>query len=478
MAIESAFRSAPLTLIGGTVYAVGNPATNPLRYAILEPSQGIEAQVEIDSGKEVDGDFQQRRATLTGKTYSGEVVLKADPENLYYLLLGMFGRDLQTTLHVQDAQHSPAAYSHTFLPGRTAPSFTVEEDLADGTNGRLTSGVIVSRLEFDFGKIVTVKAQLEGYRQIPNTYTNAGGVATQYGFGSVAGLLPAQMGGDGTKQVIATASPGYVDVAQGQSGDGPLVFAGLGTGTQAGFGAAYLLVNGTPVAVEILEGSRIVVEREIDSRMAAGSGFDRGAVTANKFLVTGQLVALYEDMTLPANMLQFSQLALDLLFTGAPIGTSGYSYSLEFHVPHLKLTKAPVGEAVDTIVINSDFVTRKDDVLGYTVKVIAQNSVNNVALAGQSVPTCVTTAIIPNNTTGTATVNTTAGLFVGQQVILAGATAATNPYTVESITDATHAVLQGAGGQALIQGNIPIGATLTPVSGPYGPGGLGGWQPV
>jgi hypothetical protein len=195
-------------------------------------------------------------------------------------------------------------------------------------------------------------------------------------------------------------------------------------------------------------------------------------------MVSGTLVALYEDMTLPANMLEFSTFALDLLFTGSAISTSGYNYSLEFHIPNAKLAKAPVSLTADTIVINSDFTTIKDPSLGYAIKIIAQNTLSNASLAGAYVAPCTVTAVIPNNTTATAPVNTTAGLVVGQTYNLAGATSAYNPCTVTSITDGTHVVLTGAASQTTIQGNIAVGASLTPASpsATYGPGGLGGWQ--
>src|SRR5579863_9611889 len=116
-----------------------------------------------------------------------------------------------------------------------APSFSVEEDLGDHTTGRLSAGVVVSRLDLEFGDILTAKSTLYAHRQIPNSYPNAAGVKTQYGFGSAPSLLPSQMGGDGMKLIQATAAPVYVDVATGMNGDGPLPFGSMANGTQTGF---------------------------------------------------------------------------------------------------------------------------------------------------------------------------------------------------------------------------------------------------
>lgn len=469
LTLESAFASVPLTLASGTVYGVGIAASNPNRFCIVEPSGGVQGEPEIDVSEEVDGDVQQRRLTLVGKWYGGDLRFKADPENLYYPLLGMFGRDSQTLLHAVDSTHSPAAYSHLFQPGKTIPSFTVEEDLGTGVTGRLASGVLVPDIEIDFGRILTCKVTLSGHEQIPNTYPVAG-VPTDFGFGAAPGLLPAAMGGDGTKQVQATAAPVYVDVAQGQSGDGPLVFAGLTFGTKSGFSAAYLLVNGVAVAnLDLLEGSKLKISRKIDSRRKAGSGFSPRPISANKFLVSGTLMATYSDSTIPATALKFGQVALDLLFVGAAIGTSGYSYSLEIHLPHVKLTKAPVGLTAETMLISADFTACKDVTAGYTVQLTLQNTVNNTNLGGQQAPACVTTALMPNNTITSIPVNTSAGYQPGDSLSIANATG--NPYTVASLPDSAHITTTG-----LVQGNVPAGSAITNLTRMVGPGGLGGWQ--
>ena len=83
------------------------------------------------------------------------------------------------------------------------------------------------------------------------------------------------MGGDGSIQLVSTASPTYVDVAALAAGNGPLTWASLNYGNASGFAAAYMLVKGQPVTLELLAGSTLSMSRKVDARQAGGSGANR-----------------------------------------------------------------------------------------------------------------------------------------------------------------------------------------------------------
>ncbi len=379
LAIESAFCSVPLS--GATApFVAGSAVTNPMRFSAVEPGNGISGEPILDLKPEIDGMVEQRRITLLGKQYKGDISLRADSENLYYPLLGIFGRDIQTTVQSQDANHSPAMFKHVMSPARSVPSFTVEEQMGDGANGRLTSGAVVEEVTLDFGDIVTAVVAVVAHRQIPNSYPDAGGVYRSVFFGTVPAVLPLQMGGDGVKTVVQNPSPSFIDVQGGSSGNGPLVFAGLGYGAQIAGG--FLSIDGTVVPVQLLPGTRVVLKRTVDSRQVAGSGYDPGAVLCAEFTVSGRLVCLYQDMSLPAAELGFSQCAMNLRLTGATVGTSGVAASVELWLPHVKLQRAPVPHAAGAIVINADFVAMFDAVSGRSVQVTVVNSLDASQLAG------------------------------------------------------------------------------------------------
>ncbi len=381
MAIESLFCTVPLS---GTAapFTAGAPSTNPMRFCAVEPGNGIPGEPVLDLKPEIDGMVEQRRITLLGKQYKGDISLRADSENLYYPMLGIIGRDLQTTVQVQDASHSPAMYKHVFTPAKTVPSFTVEEQMGDGLNGRLTSGAVIEEVTLDFGDIVTAVIALVAHRQIPNTYPDAGGVSHNVLFGSVPAVLPLQMGGDGAKTVVQNPAPSFVDVQSASSGNGPLVFAAMGYGTQIVGG--FLTVNGAVVPVQLLPGSRIVLKRAVDSRQVAGSGYDPGAILCAEFTVTGRLVCLYQDMSLPAAQLSFSQCALNLKVNGPAVGTSGAAASVEVWLPHIKLQRAPVPHAAGAIVINADFTAMYDTASGHSVQITLVNSLDATQLGGSA----------------------------------------------------------------------------------------------
>ncbi len=459
VAIESQWRTVPLTG-SSNPRTIGIAGSNPLRFQIVEPSVGIEPVAVIESKDEVDGSVENVRQTLLAKTYKGQFSFPVDPETLYYWALGMLGRDVQTTV-------AGGVYDHVMTPYLRAPSFTVEEDPGTRVWGKLTSGVLVEGLSLDFGQMLTAKAICTGHRHIPNTYPLAG-VNTQYPFGSNAALLPIQMGGDGTYEVISTASPAYVDVAAVASGNGPLTWASLQYGNQTGFSAAYLTISGQPVSLELLAGSTLEMSRKLDSRQSGGSGYDAGAATGGKVKGKGKLVAIYQNMALPAAVMDFSQVGLNLLFRGPQIGASGFYYELEIYLPHIKLSRAPVGEQSDTILINSDYEVRVDPTLGHSLQIRLRNTFTNASMTGLWVPPAVLTAATVDNTSPTISISTSAGFTAGDSVTIFGANS--NPYTVSSIPNGTSVTMTGN-----IRGVAPIGALVQKLNGTYGPGGLGGW---
>jgi hypothetical protein len=414
----------------------------------------------IENKDEIDGSVEDVRMTLLGKTYKGQFSFPVDAETLYYWALGMLGRDVQTTV-------ASGVYDHALSPYLRAPSFTLEEDIGNRAFGKLTSGVIVEGLTLDFAQMLTAKAVVSGHRFVPNTYQVAG-VDTPFSFGSTVGLLPVQMGGDGTYQVQNTATPGYVDVAAAASGNGPLTWAALNFGSQSGFSAAYLVVAGQPVALDLLAGSTLELTRKLDSRQVAGSGYDAGSATGGKFKAKGKLIAVYQNMMLPAAALGFSQIGLNFLFRGPQIASSGYYYELEIYLPHVKLSRAPVGEQTDTVLINADYVVRMDASGGHGVQIRLRNAFTNASMAGQWIAPCVLAAATVDNVSPTITVNTSAGFVATDSVTILGATS--NPYTVSSIPDGTHITFSGN-----VHGVAPLGAAVLKLNGTYGAGGLGGW---
>jgi hypothetical protein len=465
LAIESQWLNVPLTG-SGNPYTIGIAGSNPLRFQIIEPSMGIEPVAMLDNKDEVDGSIEDVRQTLLAKTYKGQFSFPVDAETLYYWAIGMLGRDVQTTVAASGGGN-PAVYDHAMSPYLHAPSFTVEEDLGTRMFGKLTSGAIVEGLSLDFGQMLTAKGMLTGHRHIPNTYPLSG-VNTEFVFGSNVGLLPTQMGGSGTTQVISTASPSYVDVAAAASGNGPLTWASLNYGNQTGFTSAYMLVKGQPVTIELLAGSTLEMSRKLDSRQSGGSGYDPGSATGGKLKGKGKLVAIYSNMMLPAAAMDFSQIGLDLLFRGPQIGTTGYYYELEVYLPHMKLVRAPVGEQNDTILINSDYVVRMDTTGAHGIQLRLRNTFNNASMAGLWVPPCVLTAATVSGASATIDVNTSAGFAVGDSVTVLGATG--SPYTVSSLPSGTSITFT-----ANVTGVAPLGASVLRLNAPYSVGGLGGW---
>ncbi len=376
MAVESQFCTVPLNG-SASPYTIGGSA-NPLRYFALLPGSGMTGSPTLQAKPEVDGGVEQRRILMLGKTYSGTLTWHADPENLHYPLMGALGRDIQTLVQSASVSQSPAVYRHVFLPGSTAPSFTIEEDMGDGLYSRLSAGAVVERLDLHFGTSVTAAMELAACRQLPNTYPNAAGSSVSTLFGSTPALLPPALGGDGVKTVSRTTAPAYVDLP---GGSGALAFAGVGPGSQNG--GAWLAAGGQALNAQMLPGTRIRIERAYSLPQTAGSGYDPGAAVGGRLAVSGRLVALYEDMSLPAASLAFQPVSLNFRVTGPLLGTSGQAAWMEVWVPNLCFERTPLPFAEGAMLLNADWTAQVDSSAGFSVQITLQNSFNTAALGGQ-----------------------------------------------------------------------------------------------
>lgn len=346
LAIESAWGNVPVTIVSGNAYTVGVATTNPLRYQIVDPGEGILPKGTIDvPTTEIDGSISVQRTIMSAKRYEGNIAWKADPENLFYSLLGTFGSCVQTTAQASTGSQSPAVYQHVYQPSKYIPSFTVEEDLGLQTQGRLTTGCCFRSLELDFGPVLMARAALYGKHQLPNVYPNVAGTAyTSYDFTNAQTIYPAAIGGNDVKTLIMTASPGYVDVAQvtGGLGNGPLVWAGVGYGGT--LTTAYLSIDGVPATgAQVLPGFKLSLTRDLLGDQTAGAGYDLGAITPGSFVATiSGLNVIFEDNSWVTAFLKHAYIGLNIKLTGPAIGTSGKSYSLEIYCPNLNFTQADV----------------------------------------------------------------------------------------------------------------------------------------
>jgi hypothetical protein len=398
MCLEDTHRQVPISVLSGTNYVVGIANSNPHRFFIVDPGGGLIGKPDIETpDNEIDGSPELTRTLLVGKTYDGSYTFKGDGENMYFPMLGIFGRDLQSVAQTG----SPNMWQHIFRIGKYAPSFSVEEKMGDGTFGRLSSGVLIQRMEFDFGKHLTCKVQMMPYRQIPNKYVTLAGVATKYGFGQTPVIIPYEMQswlGNGTNTWQVTAAPGYVDVQQEQPTDyentGPFVFASMAYGLAAtnfntnpasvALAAAFLTIDDVPVNVQILEGISFVVDRKIDGSMTGGSGYDFGASTASQVTTTGKISVLFQDETFQLSALSHAKVALNFKLVGVAPGTTGVQqYIFDVYLPNLRI-KVPEGPTISDgpMLTGGDFVARRDPTLGFSVAMTLINTVDNTKLAG------------------------------------------------------------------------------------------------
>lgn len=374
--IESAFRSAPVTNISGNNYYPGIPATNPNRFFIAEPGGGYSPKPTKDVGEsEIDGNFSIKRVTMTGKTYEGKDSFKVDPENLYYPLLGILGKDVESTL-------TSGALHHVMTPYKHLPSFTQEEQFGDATYGRLSTGVVFSGLNLTFGAILMAELTYHAHRQIPNRYP-AGTNDVDYDYTSTPALLPSQLGGDGTKLVKLTVAPTYVDVAEGNCGNGPLVFANMQFGSESGFSNSFLTINDVAYAGKILPGYNVQLTRNIESWMTGGSGYDPGQPVGNVFSASGKLTFLFEDNTIPANVNANCKFGINMKFIGAQIASTGFYYTLEIFLPRVKFLESDGPIRNDkTMTVGGSFQAEYDAAAQTECKITLRNSFTHAALAG------------------------------------------------------------------------------------------------
>lgn len=376
LCLESTWGVPPTTATSGNARAIGIVNTNPHRFFVVDPGGGFPPRPEVVTPHdEIDGDIELKRTMLTSKSYSGGFSLKADPEALYYILLGIFGKDVQTTLE-------SGVYKHVFTKNVYVPSFTLEEIFGDQTYGRVSSGIHIDRVELDFARILTARFNAYAQHQIPNTYLESG-VQTDYDFTSGQLVMPTIMGGNGVKTWARTASPGYIDVAQGNNGTGPLVFAGAGYGSEAAFSASYVQIDNVNYGISLLEGSSLTIDRTIDRRMTGGSGHDIGACVGNQLVVSGNLNALFTDNYIPRAALRHSKVGINLKFSGIAVGLSNV-YSLEVYLPHVKLSDTGPDIPGGTIMLNSRFTAKQSASEGYSVKVTLVNTFTNASLSGNA----------------------------------------------------------------------------------------------
>ncbi len=387
LTVEGTFKTAPITNVGGNLNAIGIANTNPERFFIVDPGGGMgcEPQIEVPRG-EIDGQRAPKRSVYHAHgpdgTYPGEFTFRSDAENLYYPLLAALGRDVQTQL---TASAASTPYKHAMYPGRLyRPSFTVEEVLGDGTYGRVTSGCICPSLELDFNDDVTARMRLVGYGQSPNHF-----LGVDYDFGSVAGIIPASMGGDLIKTWKTTASPTFIDIPRGSpgigQGNGPFVFEGMGFGGEAGFSSHFILVDGSPFTNDpyFIRGMTLAFTNAIQSFMTGGSGFEANATCLNETMCEGKLPVLFVDNQLVLAGRRHSKVSMNFKVTGMAIGATNQYYSIEVHIPQMSFVSTPPGNTNTALMNNSAFTCIYDDSAGYDIKVTLTNTTSNTLLAGK-----------------------------------------------------------------------------------------------
>jgi hypothetical protein len=386
MCIESVFGAVPVTLQSGSNYNVGIASTNPHRFWKVMPSKGFTPKPTIKpQDKEIDGDFDVHRILLLDRMYDGEFTWLADTESLYYALLGLFGVDGQTTAQAADSTHAPAAYRHAFQANKNrgyAPSFTVEELFGDHVYGRLTSGCVVQKLALTFGEDVTATVALYGAHQTPNNYP-LNGARTDFDYGNTANVYPTQMGGNGTNTITGTASPTYVDVAEPQDGNGPLVFAAITYGSQGGaFASNFLTIDGTGYAADLVRGGTLEMTRAISRVPVAGQDYDVATFVAHEWTISGKLDLLFLDNALPKAALARKTVGVNFKVVGPSIGTSGKTYDLEVYLPNINFLESGPEIPATELMVGGNYYAKQDPAAGYSALITVTNTVTNVSLAG------------------------------------------------------------------------------------------------
>lgn len=381
-AIESTWRTVPIT--GSAPASLGVASTNPARAMSIDPSAGLAGKPMITTPhNEIDGGIEVRRTIMESKDYTGEYTFKVDPENIYYPLLGLMGKDVQSNGPGAASTQITPTFKHVLQPCKYAPSFSIEDIFGPSGYGRLTSGAIVSKISLAVAKAaLTAKVTVTGFRQMPNRYNSGTGVETLYTYGNglVTNIIPPGMGGDGTKYINPTTNPTFVDVVQLQRNNGPLIFANLGYGSQAGqFTSAFMTVDGVAVNPLLLEGMTIDMERVVATALTGGSGYEAGAVTGGAFFVSGKIPTLFLDNTLQSAAISHSDVGLDIAFNGPYVGSSSQQYSLEIYLPACSFTDAASSHTDGQITVPGDFVCRAGSG-GYSALVTLFNTLTNASL--------------------------------------------------------------------------------------------------
>lgn len=387
MTIESAFGQAPLTLASGSNYNVGIAGSNPERFFKLNPCRGFPVKPEMQVGQsEIDGDFDIHRIFMTARSYQGEFAWPADPENLYYPFLGIFGVDAQTGL---DTSQSPNSYGHAFQPNKKRgyqPSFTIEEVFGGRSYGRITTGCVVQKLELTFGRTVTAQKMVLGAHQAPNNYLNASSARTNYDYGSAQNIIPSQLAGatlgNGTNTWTVTPSPTYIDVAEPQDYNGPLIFAQMGYGSQGGaFAGALLTVDGAAYGIQLLEGFTISIERKIEALLTALTDYDMATFVGDEWIISGKMNLLFTDNTIPLAVLRRATCGLNLKITGPAINAVS-NYALEAYIPNFNFQEGGV-EIPDThMIVGGTWTAKQDPAQGYSGLFTLTNTVTNAGFGG------------------------------------------------------------------------------------------------
>lgn len=491
LCLESSWRDTPLTVLSGSNYNVGIFSSNPHRFWTVEPGGGVPAQTEVQTpDNEIDGDVQLIRTMKTAVSYNGGFSWKADGENLYYPLLGMFGRDVQTTLQSASSSVSANVYSHVFTPNKYAPSFSLEEIFGDSTYARLSGGCVVQSLELDFSRVMMARLTLVPYRQVPNVYANASNVQTDYLFGSATAVIPSQMSAtvaDGTKTWSRTGTPTYIDVLQEQptmkQGNGPFVFGAVALGTAGtspisapGFGnpnTAFLTIDDTAYAVELLEGFTVAMSRKIDANMVAGSGYDPGACTGSQFSVSGKFNILFKDLNIQMATLRHSKIALNFQIVGVVPGTAGtVAYAIEVFLPNCRFTVPEGPNVIDgPIIVGGTYVARKDPTYGYAIRIALKNTFNAATLGG-AYPLNPTDAVLTASTSaGAAT-----AAFTNARNVVKGDIHTFQEAGVNGGAAVSKTVLSVAGNTVTYTSNVGFVFTVAATVTRNLVNGLGGWS--
>jgi len=368
---ESTYLTVPVTST-----QIGVATTNPARFGNVLPGGGIIPTPKTQKPSVIDANYVPTQHFHLANEYKGGFSGFIDPEVMYYPMRAHFGRAVQTTAQAATTLLS-AAYKHVFTPVRKTATCVIEEKFEDGDYGRVTAGCVFDRMSFTLGDVLGYEFGVTGHAQVPNTYDSAG-VKTDYDFTSSAANLPSRMGGASTK---TTTSPSFVDIAQGNQGNGALAFAGQAYGAESGFGATILTINGSSFTNhKFLEGSKIDSVRTLVSNPVGGSGRDPEALVCTQGMVTGTLNFTFEASDLVLAALGHKKLAVNVKYIGSQIGTSGIYYAIEFYIPNARVNSAPVRVSDTMLMVSLEFDAIYDASAGQDFKVSIWNSLTAAAL--------------------------------------------------------------------------------------------------